>query len=442
MKPIKDKCGTGPAYRRQTRLDDVKWALRQLSDLSQSMGLFKRSTKPPDEDAFAELVLRTLKEIGDQRPATYDKENFRVVVKEDGDDAWLFNLRNIYSEYLSADAKDRSALLRRSCLGLASRVRMPDEFEDVKPDLLVTICARSMPELMRLEEEGRGSKWKELAFMPVSDHLIACLVFDLPTTMQYVTADKLEQWEVSLYEAVEIARQNLEEREFKAASLGDRLYVFLTADAFDASRLLLLDRIRSFELNGPPVAMAFSRDSLIVTGAEDVEGLGIMADLAERKSDEPRQICPIPHKLVDDDWEPWLPPAEHPHHEKFRILKLKYLYGEYAKQKPLLDKLHERTSEDIFVAGYSAVEKDGKPLSYCVWSKGVNTYLPETEFVALHDPQSKPTDLRPWDRLHAVVNHLMTPLDMYPRRWHVNEFPSPEEIELMHVEDFSNEQPQ
>jgi hypothetical protein len=403
------------------------------------MGLFNRSSKPPDEDAFAELVLRTLKEIGDRRPATYDKENFRVVVKEDGDDAWLFNLRNIYSEYLSADAKDRSALLRRSCLGLASRVRMPDEFEDVKPDLLVTICARSMPELMRLEEEGRGSKWKELACTPVSEHLIACLVFDLPTTMQYVTADKLEQWGVSLYEAVEIARQNLAEREFKAASLGERLYVFLTADAFDAARMLLLDGIRTFELNGPPVAMAFSRDSLIITGADDVEGLGIMADLAERKSDEPRQICPIPHKLIEDDWEPWLPAPEHPHHEKFRVLRLKYLYGEYAKQRPLLDGQHKRSGEDIFVASYSAVEKNGKPLSYCVWSKGVNSYLPQTEFVALHDPQTKQTGLVPWDRLHAAVAHLMTPLEIYPSRWHVSEFPSPEQIERLPGEDLSND---
>jgi hypothetical protein len=401
------------------------------------MALFSRSSKPPDEDAFADLVLRTLKEIGDRRPATYDRENFRVVVKEEGEDAWLFNLRNIYSEYLSADAKDREALLRRSCLGLASRVRMPDEFEDVKPDLMVTICNRSMPELMRLEAEGPGSKWKDLACMPVSEHLIACLVFDLPTTMQYVSADKLEEWGVSLYEAMEIARHNLEEREFKAASLADRLFVFMTSDAFDAARMLLVDRLRSLAINGPPVAMAFSRDSLILTGADDVEGLGIMAGLAERKAEEPRQICPIPHKLVDETWEPWLPPPEHPRYEKFRVLKLKYLYGEYAKQKPLLDEWCKRTAEDIFVASYSAVEKNGKPLSYCVWSKGANTYLPETEFVALLDPQSKQTAFVRWDPLTAAVGHLMTAVDMYPPRWRVTEFPSPQEIAEIPTEDLS-----
>ena len=403
------------------------------------MGLFSKSTKPPDEDAFAELVLRTLKEIGDRRPATYDKENFRVVVKEEGEDAWLFNLRNIYSEYLSADAKDREALLRRSCLGLASRVRMPDEFEDVKPDLMVTICARSMPELMRLEAGGPGSKWKDLACTPVSDHLIACLVFDLPTTMQYVSADKLEEWGISLYEATEIARQNLEEREFKAASLADRLFVFMTSDAFDAARMLLVDQLRSLAVNGPPVAMAFSRDSLILTGADDVEGLGIMAGLAERKAEEPRQICPIPHKLVDDAWEPWLPPPDHPHYEKFRVLQLKYLYVEYAKQKPLLDEWYKRTGEGIFVATYSAVEKNGKPLSYCLWSKGVNTYLPQTEFVALLDPQTKQTGFYRWERLTAAVGHLMTSVDMYPPRCHVAEFPSQEEIERIPVEVFSKD---
>jgi hypothetical protein len=258
--------------------------------------------------------------------------------------------------------------------------------------------------------------------------------------MQYVSAERLEQWGISLYEAMEIARHNLEEREFKAASLAERLFVFMTSDAFDAARMLLVDRLRSLAVNGPPVAMAFSRDSLILTGADDVEGLGIMAGLAERKAEEPRQICPIPHKLVDDAWEPWLPPSDHPHYEKLRVLQLRYLYGEYAKQKPLLDEWYKRRAEDVFMASYSAVEKNGKPLSYCVWSKGVNTYLPETEFVALLDPQTKQTAFVRWNRLTAAVGHLMTQVDMYPPRWHVTDFPSAEEIEQIPVEDLSKDE--
>ena len=219
--------------------------------------------------------------------------------------------------------------------------------------------------------------------------------------------------------------------------VGDHLYVFVSGDAFDATRMLLLEAIRSFELNGPPVAIPLNRDSLMVTGADDVEGLEILATLAEKKKDEARPICPIPHKLVGDEWVAWLPPPDHPHHEKFRLLEQGFLAGEYAEQKSLLDKRHEQTGEDVFVATFSAAERDEKLMSFCVWSKDVPTWLPKTEFVGLYETDAKHADFVSWDRLLAVVGHLMTPLDCYPPRWLVEDFPSKDQIEKMSPEQWA-----
>ena len=161
-----------------------------------------------------------------------------------------------------------------------------------------------------------------MACLPLTDHLVACLVYDLPSSMQFVMADQVEKWGVTLYEAMEVALQNLDEREFVMMALGDKLYVIETGDSYDATRLLLKDKIRSLELVGKPVAVPVSRNTLLIAGSEDPAGIAILAELAEKKADDARPLCPIPIILEGDDWETWTPPADHPSAEKFRAMKL------------------------------------------------------------------------------------------------------------------------
>ena len=402
------------------------------------MGFFDRFVRTPSEDKFAQLMIKMLREVGDQRQATYDKAEFRLTFSEDGDETATINLRNLYIEYCGKAASERTAFLRRSCLGFAKQFEVPEEFEDAKHDLLPALRSKAMLETMRLDVENRGSKWLELASVSVSEHLECCLVYDLPTTIQFVTKEMLDKWGVSLFEAAEVARQNLEQKESVIGKVGDHLYVFVNGDAFDATRMLLLNAMRSLSLAGPPVAIPLNRDSLMVTGADDVEGLELLATLAEKKKNEARPICPIPHKLVGDEWAAWLPPPDHPHHDKFRLLEQEFLAGEYAEQKNLLDQRQEQTGEDIFTASFSIIEKDGKTLSYSVWSKDVLTWLPKTEFVGLFDDEPERLEFVAWDRLQAVVGHLMAPLDCYPPRWLVDDFPSRAEIEKMSPEQWAN----
>lgn len=403
------------------------------------MGIFEPFVRTPSEDKFAQLMMKMMREVGDQRQAAYDKAEFRLTLSEVGDESATINLRNLYIEYCGKTARERAAFLRRSCLGFAKHFDVPEDFEDAKHDLLPSVRSKSMGEVIRLDVEiqGKGSKWVDLATIPLSDYLEICLVYDLPTTIEFVTTEMLEKWGVSLIEAAEVARQNLEQTESMIGKVGDHLYVFVSGDAFDATRMLLLEPIRSLDLNGLPVAIPLNRDSLMVTGADDAEGLEILATLAEKKKDEARPICPIPHKLVGDEWVAWLPPPDHPQHERFRLIEQGFLAGEYAEQKSLLDKRHEQTGEDVFVATFSAAERQEKLISFCVWSKDVSTWLPKTEFVGLYETDAKHADFVTWDRLLAVAGHLMTPLDCYPPRWLVEDFPSRDQIEKMSPEQWA-----
>jgi hypothetical protein len=112
---------------------------------------------------------------------------------------------------------------------------------------------------------------------------------------------------------------------------------------------------------------------------------------------------------------------------------VKSLYGEYSDQKPLLEALHEREGIGIFVAAYSAIQKDeGDVFSYCVWSKGVDSYLPRTHKVMFYEDGKEGVIGGDWDTVARVVGRLMEPVeDMYPPRWRVREFPTPAELEQL-----------
>lgn len=61
---------------------------------------------------------------------------------------------------------------------------------------------------------------------------------------------------------------------------------------------------------------------------------------------------------------------------------------DYAEQKYFLDKLHSKTERDIFVASFKTYKDNatGEFTSASVWTKGILTWLPKTEKVALQNP--------------------------------------------------------
>lgn len=402
--------------------------------------LLGRFFGPPGKDEFARIMADAVRRAGEKTPHTYDGENFRLIYIENGKQKRVVNLGNLYLEYCTAPRRDRKEWLLRTCRAMVNPMAIPDEFEDARPDLLPTVRPRAIVETMRLRTALEGGEPAEMAALPLSEHLVVCLVYDLPSAMQFVMADQIERWGVTLYEALEVARHNLEERAFTLLTLGESLYVFQTGDSYDATRLLLKDAIRQLTLAGRPVAMAVNRNTLLVSGTDDDAGVGMMADLAEKGADDARPLCPIPVVLEGDEWETWEAPPDHPHRDRLRMLEVTFLGGEYTEHKELLERRNERDGEDVFVASYSAVERDGIVRTWAIWSKGVTTSLPKTEYVALFDPETKWTRFAPWDDLLRVVGKRMEAEDCYPPRWLVTDFPTPEQIEQMKLEDWSKQQ--
>ena len=107
--------------------------------------------------------------------------------------------------------------------------------------------------------------------------------------------------------------------------------------------------------------------------------------------------------------------------------------GALEDQKRLLDALHEKTGEDVFVASHVVTKHSatGVLSSYTTWSEGVHTLLPEADLIAFFRPATKETFFVPWHAARAIVGHRMKPLDLYPPRFDAPH--SPDEAEYVRL---------
>lgn len=387
---------------------------------------------PPSKDKFARLMQAEIAKSGLEGPLQYDAGNFQLLRQDGG----FINLANIYHEYCQAPRNERATILSRFIRGsLATKqFELPEDFEDIHPDLLPTIRSRFQIEAVRLQARLRGSDKVDIPQQLIGDHLALSLVYDLPHAMRSIGQQELDDWNVTFYEAVEAARHNLEQmNNFSVASLDDRVFATATGDNYDASRLLLVDVIRTFPVRGQPVAMVPNRDTLLIAGQDDVEGLQLLATLADEAYQKPRPISGTMVTLVDDEWQSWLPDPSSPAYNRLHELHLRSIGGEYTDQKELLEQIHTARNEDIFVSSFSGVQdsKTGKTSSYCVWPSGVPTLLPETEQVFFMGGNPQEPELlasASWSRVKNVVGHLLQAQDCYPPRYFVKEFPSQRQL--------------
>lgn len=400
------------------------------------MGLFSRVFGPPSPDRFAQQVIGMFQDAGETRQFEYDSDEFRLLLRNaENDNPEILNLHNFYAEHCGLPRAARKEHLRQVVRGISQgKIELPDEFEHARPDIRIRVWPRSMFSKLDLQQRLQGGERMDVPQVPIGEHLVAGLVYDLPHSMRTISAGDLADWDVTIYEAMEAAQENLVETEVAAACIGDSLYSSVTGDNYDASRLLLPQLIQSFELDGDPIAMVPNRDSLFVTGSNDETGLSIMVELAEKAMDDPRPMVATPLKYEDDEWVDWSFPPEQPAYRKLMELQRRYFYLEYAEQKQLLDAIHENEGIDVFVASFSALQREDTDdvITYSVWGKGVAFLLPQTEKLVLSSNPGESGVLADWDRVMEIAGDLLREdEELYPRRFLTIGFPSDEQLELI-----------
>lgn len=399
------------------------------------MGLFRFFSRNASPDCFARMLIDRLRAAGDTREIEYDPKTFSLSTP--GANAVTY-LGNVFAEYQRAGRDEREQVVRIfQTTWFTAGIELPEEFEDVRPDLLAAVRSRAYFEvgvpLMALESKSRPG-FGDLSYTEIADCLTVAPVYDLPTSIRQLGGEDLDRWGVSIYEALEVAKQNLHEMTREVAQLDD-VYCFSSGDSHDAARLLLTELIGSLDVRGETIAMAPNREMLLVTGSESPGGLKQMAQLAVQGMQHERWISGVALRLREGAWEQWLPPAEHPERPAFDMLRVQTLMAEYEQQKTLLDQRHEQEGREVFVATYSATrdEATGRVRSYCMWGEGIETLLPRTDRVVLmaSDDQERPAHIAAasdWETVAAVAGDLLTLEDLYPERRRVSGFPTAEQL--------------
>ncbi len=398
------------------------------------MGLLDRLFGKPSIAEFAQQMIQAFREAGDKTDLRFDASGNRIV-RNDPDDPWVANLDNMYEMYVREPRSRRAEYVRTAARGLVTtRKGLPEEFELARADLRPRLWLRAAFEQMRLNAVIEGASVAPTAppCEAIGEHLIATLVYDWPEAVQVIGDENLIEWGVSVYEAMEIARGNLEEATDGYVKIGDGLYSFISGDSYDASRITLLERSRQLEVSGKPVAMVPNRDELLVTGSDDDGGLTIMATLAEKGLEQPYPLSGVPLIFEDGEWHDWLPPEGHPLYRTFKHMEIKWIGPLYHEQAKLLNAVHEKQGIDIFVASYSAIEKkEGELLTFSEWPKGVDTLLPVTQTVVFLKGNCFDPVFADWSRVIETVGDLMEQTEDYPRRYRVREFPDETAIDAI-----------
>ena len=205
-------------------------------------------------------------------------------------------LDDAYQEYSAAPEEIREKIVTVWVRGWFSYLRgLPDDFADVKPDLMPDVRSRSHFELASLRSELEDQNPALWPYQVLGEHFGVGLVYDIPEGMRSLSQQELDSWGVTFDEALSIAKDNLLALtlKFHVATSREGMFLLATGDRYVASRVLLAEPMRRLPLKGHAVAMIPNRWTVVVAGSDDPEGLINMVKLATEAVDETHPISGI-----------------------------------------------------------------------------------------------------------------------------------------------------
>jgi len=316
-------------------------------------------------------------------------------------------------------------------------VELPKTLEEAIPSIVPRIRDRFFYEAVGLQCRLKGEKPIPSATLPFADHYAIELGYDLPDSIMSLTPDQFEAWGTSFDALLGGAIDKLRSRtQQKLKTLRHGLYQSDWNDDYDACRILLKDFILGHEVQGEPVVAIPNRNTLILTGSRDEAGLKALAERSGKALQAPRPMFGLPLVLSEGQYLPVSPEHGSPAYRELKNLCLGCLGQNYGEQKDLLEKLHEKDGQDLFVASYSSIERkeNGLLRSWCSWAKGVDSLLPKTDLIVLGNPRTGTTEKKAemimvdWQKVADTTGDLLKPEGFYPPRFRVNAFPNEDQL--------------
>jgi hypothetical protein len=343
-------------------------------------------------------------------------------------DGGVLALGNLHAEWAALDPEAQPDFVRRAARG-AFPPELPATWEAARPHVLVTVRDRLFVELLRL----RGADG--VLHRPLGDGLVEVLVYDTPDSMQYLQPEQAQRWGVDAERLFKAGRSELLARSrgdgFEAIAPG--LYASPWKDNHDIGRAALPALLRGLKLTGEPVVFLPHRDHLLVAGSEDPAALAAAAARVEALLDGPRSLSGRAWRLGKAGLEPFEPAGDAPHALALQRLRRTSALRDANEQKDALDAKHQAEGIDVFVGTALLLEDEaGEEVSYCVWTKGVDTLLPRAEYVVFVDVdvegegEGRIVAAARWEDVERQVKGALARDDStWPPRYRARDFPAP-----------------
>lgn len=391
--------------------------------------------KKPSREEFPKIALKALEDSGHTEGLEYDESQFAIkALNSDGEMEKIWYLENAFKDYCEVPASERSDVLQ-AFFASVEEIEMPKNLEEALPNLLPRLQVKAFFEENALNmklasftrEDGTVPRF---AHKSITEHFAYCFVLDSDSNISYISQETLDDWGTTIDELFPKVLKNLEKQTpdpFEEVSPG--LYISQYNDTHDASRLLLLDRIKEVNVKGRPIVMAPNRDVLIVTGESDHENQANMLAIVEKVMQDPRPMLALPLVLSETEWHPYVPNEHNESKEQFQYWYHASMADVYNTQKQLLEQVHEIENIDIFVATYMVTQNESTSeySSMASWALDVHSWLPKTDGIAFAKDEN--VICTPWEVAEEIVGDLIKPVDCYPKRFEVVKFPSAPQLE-------------
>lgn len=384
----------------------------------------------PSRSKFAKIVMDAARKAGFSKDLAFDEADFSI---QHGSGR-LF-LGNFYDEYCAADRARKKMLLSNVSAVMAESDALVSR-EEALEQVVVVVREKAMFSFLKLRQQIQGGKSASVVMEPLTDWFVRTLVIDAPSSMRVVMETDLKEWGVSAEELFEIGFERLKDCSTPKFVQENGYFVGNWDDDYDSSRVLLEDLFEDLAINGAPVMCIPNRRMLLVADSANAGGVRAMLSKAEEiVQSNPRPQNPGPLTFQDGEVVDFEVPPDSDLFDAVR--RARGLCGMiyYAEQKELLDALHENTGKDIYVGKFTLTQReDGSHMSYCIWSRNVPSLLPKTDVILFNDPtpdgEARTVAVK-WEEAAKGVGDLMLDAEMFPPRFYVSKFPTPDEFAKM-----------
>lgn len=400
------------------------------------MGLLKTWLGWPEPDDFAALMIRALRHHGETEPITYAPQEFKLSIGRPP--CHYFYLHNAYRDYRKVPRRRRREVIEGYLrTTVQHNMELPSSLDDAIAHILPVVRARAYFELNKLRNQTEGVEGWNPPYRMLGADLAVGLCYDRTDAISILSANDLDAWKISFEELFQKAQDNLWEKttnRFHSPQPG--VYLSPYGDSHDAARMLSWELIVQNEVKGIPVIAIPDRDTLIITGSEDLAGLEYMAAACEKALEQTRLVSTQPLILNDRRWAELRLPEDHPFYARFRMCAMQERMADYNEQQTLLQTLYEHRGEDVFVSTFSATKNQTSShiSSYCVWSNGVVADLPRTDRIAFMPDEKAILGWGSWAAAFTAFGHLMHKNVEYPERYRVESFPTPDQLAQIRLE--------